>query len=88
MRTVQQVAGEKMEGPGMPLIHAKSIEQGLTPPEEKKIATKLTDASASIEKENMPPSPLADDEDILGDEWDFGVSAMTVDAIRILIAGE
>ena len=49
MRTVQQVAGEKMEGPGMPLIHAKSIEQGLTPPEEKKIATKLTDASASID---------------------------------------
>ncbi len=60
----------------MPLIHAKLIEETFTPTQKK------------IEEENMPPATLADVEDILGDEWDFGLSAMTVDAIRTLIAGE
>ena len=71
----------------MPLIHAKSIEETF-PPTQKKIATKLTDAMVSIEEENTPIATRVDVEDILGDEWDFGLSAMTIDAIRTLIAGE
>jgi hypothetical protein len=46
------------------------------------------DAMVSSEEENMPVPIRVDIEDILGDEWDFGVSAMTADAIRALIAGE
>ncbi len=71
----------------MPLIHAKLIEETF-PPTQNKIATKLTDAMVSIEEENTPIATRVDVEDILGDEWDFGLSAMTIDAIRALIAGE
>ena len=36
----------------------------------------------------MLAATRVDIENILGDERDFGVSAMTIDAIRFLIAGE
>ena len=75
----------------MPLIHAKLIEEAFTPikkNERKKIATQFTDATAPIEEENIPPATLADVEAVLGEAWDFGLSAMTIDAIRALIAGE
>ena len=72
----------------MPLNQVKLIEETFTPTPKKKIDTKLTAAMGSIEEEKLPPGTRVDVEDVLGDEWDFGVSAMTTDAIRILIAGE
>lgn len=72
----------------MPLIQVKLIKESFTPTEKKEVAAKLTDAMVSIEEENMPAATRVDIEDVLSDEWDFGVSAMTIDAIRILIAGE
>lgn len=72
----------------MPLNQVKLIEKTFTPTPKKEIDTKLTDAMVSIEEENMPPETRIDIEEVLSDEWDFGVSAMTIDAIRILIAGE
>jgi len=72
----------------MSLIQVKLIRETFTPTEKKEIATKLTDAMVSIEEENMPAATRVDIENILSDEWDFGVSAMTIDAIRILIACE
>ncbi len=72
----------------MPLIQVKLIEESFTPTEKKEIAPKLTDAMVSIEEGNTPSAARLDIEDILSDEWDFGVPAMTIDAIRALIAGE
>ena len=46
------------------------------------------DAMVSSAEENMPAPTRVDVEDILGDDWESGVSAMTADAIRALIAGE
>ncbi len=70
------------------MIQVKLIEETFTSTEKKEIATTLTDAMVSIEEENIPAAILADIENILGGEWDIGVSAMTADAIRALIAGE
>ncbi|MGC2182020.1 MAG: hypothetical protein WA637_01925 [Terriglobales bacterium] len=66
----------------------KLIEETFAPTPKKKIDTKLTDPLLSIEEEGVPTGTRIDVEEVLGDEWDFGVSAMTTDAIRILIAGE
>ena len=72
----------------MPLNQVKLIEETFTPTPRKKIDTKLTDPLLSIEEGGVPTGTRIDVEEVLGDEWDFGVSAMTTDAIRILIAGE
>jgi 4-oxalocrotonate tautomerase len=77
-----------MEEPNMPLIQVKLIEETFTPTEKKEIVTRFTDAMVSIEEEKIPAATRVDIENILGDEWDFGLSAMTVGAIRSLIAGE
>ena len=91
MPTTSDVLDQHLKclGENVPLIRVKLIEETFTPPTEKKeIATKLTDATVSIEEENMSAATRVDIENILADGWDFGVSAMTIDAIRILIAGE
>ena len=60
-----------------------------SPPTQKKIATKRTDATVAIEGREQPPATLADVEDVLGDEWDFGVVGHDGSTrIRTLIAGE
>ena len=74
----------------MPLNQAKLIEE--TPrgePRRRSSPPKRTDRHGADRRgERHRLRPGADVEDVLGDEWDFGVSAMTTDAIRILIAGE
>ena len=77
----------------MPLSHAKLIEEAFTPikkNERKKIATQFTDATAPIEEENIALlRPWQTVEDVLGEAMGlWPLSAMTIDAIRALIAGE
>jgi phenylpyruvate tautomerase PptA (4-oxalocrotonate tautomerase family) len=73
-----------MEEPIMPLIQVKLSGEVFTPTHKKEFVTKLTNAVVPIEGENMPAATRADIENLLPDEWDFGVSGMTIDAIRIL----
>jgi hypothetical protein len=72
----------------MALNQVKLIEETPASSSKKELDTELTDPLLPIEEESVIPGARGDVEDVPGDEWDFGVSAMTTDAIRILIAGD
>lgn len=73
----------------MPLMQVKLVEKALMSNERMGIANaELTNKIVSLEEKNIAPSDWADDEDVLSDEWEMGVSAMTIDAVRALVAGK
>jgi 4-oxalocrotonate tautomerase len=70
----------------MPLIQVELIVNIFTPAQESQIITKLTEAMASIEGENMLPVTSVTIEEVRSGEWDSGGQALTIDAVQASFA--
>jgi hypothetical protein len=78
----------QMEEPTMPLIQGQGNHEVVIPNQKTEVTPILTDAAVPIEGGNLAPAAWVDIEEALSDEWEIGTSAMTIDAIRALVAGE
>jgi phenylpyruvate tautomerase PptA (4-oxalocrotonate tautomerase family) len=72
----------------MPLIEVKWMEETLPLPQKDEITDELTDATPSIEVEDMCTLGWTDLEEVPAEDWELGGLSMTTEAIRALIAGE
>jgi 4-oxalocrotonate tautomerase len=64
----------------------KLIEDVFTPAQKSQIISELTDATVSIEGENMRPVTSVATEEARSGEWGIGGQAVTTDAVHAAFA--
>jgi hypothetical protein len=72
----------------MPLIEVKLIEDIFTLVLKHEIGREPTDATLSIEVEDICTLDWNDLEEVPSEDWELGGLSMTTESIRALIAGE
>jgi 4-oxalocrotonate tautomerase len=71
----------------MPFIQVKLVEEALTPSQKRQLITKLTDAMAEFEGENVGPVSWVVIDEVRGDEWGAGGETVTSEDMHALAAG-
>jgi 4-oxalocrotonate tautomerase len=77
-----------MEEPTMPLIEVKLMEEAFTLPPKNEIGSEPTDATSSVQLDDMCTLGWTDLEEVPSEDWELGGLSMTTEALRALIAGE
>ena len=71
----------------MPLINVKVIEDVFTSDQKEQIVERLTDATVSIEGENMRGVTWVVVEEVKSGDWGIGGKPLSTDDVRALAAG-
>jgi 4-oxalocrotonate tautomerase len=71
----------------MPLINVKLIDGVFSEPQKKQIVTKLTDATVSIEGENLRAATWVVSEEVKSGDWGMGGNTLTAADVKPLAAG-
>jgi 4-oxalocrotonate tautomerase len=71
----------------MPLINVKLIDGVFSEPQKKQIVTKLTDATVSIEGENLRAATWVVSEEVKSGDWGMDRSTLTAADAKVLAAG-
>jgi len=70
----------------MPLIDVKLIDGVFSEPQKKQIVTKLTDATVSIEGENLRSATWVVSEEVKSSDWGMGGNTLTAADVKALAA--
>jgi 4-oxalocrotonate tautomerase len=70
----------------MPLIEVHLIENVFNPEQKRRIIQKLTDATVSIEGENMRGVAWIKISEVMSGEWGIGGQPLTSEAVKDLAA--
>jgi 4-oxalocrotonate tautomerase len=70
----------------MPLIEVHLIENVFNPEQKRRIIQKLTDATVSIEGENMRGVAWIKISEVMSGEWGIGGQPLTTEAVKDLAA--